>query len=132
MEIRHEPVVDAEGSRDGRVLATDVAFADGLRQQVKGLMFRDEVPPDYALVFEFGDPPRLIPDAVAGLRSIHMLFVRVPLDVLWLRDDRVQQVSTLSPWTGTGLARADTVVEMAGGAADGVEVGDVVRIVDDG
>lgn len=132
MEVRHEPADGSElADPAGRVLATDVEFAEGIRQQAKGLMFRGDVPADYALVFEFDDPPRFVPDALAGRRSIHMLFVTVPLDVLWLHDDRVEQVSTLSPWTGLGFARADTVIEMRGGAAEGVAVGDTVRIVED-
>jgi uncharacterized membrane protein (UPF0127 family) len=114
MPVRHEP---ADG--DPRVLATDVDHAEGLVSQVKGLMFREEVPEDYALVFDFDG---------AGYRSIHMLFVRVPLDVLWLRDDAVVQRKTLSPWTGLGLARADRVIELPAGAADGVAAGDAVVV----
>jgi uncharacterized membrane protein (UPF0127 family) len=131
MEIRHEPGEERDaGGRGVRVLATDVEVAESLGEQTKGLMFRDHVPEDYAMVFRFEDPPRWLPDVVGQLRSIHMLFVKVPLDVLWLRDGRVEQVATLSPWTGFGLARADTIVEMPAGAAESVEAGDLVRIVD--
>ena len=34
----------------------------------------------------------------------------------------------LSAWTGLGRARADTVVELPAGAADGLEAGDAVSI----
>lgn len=115
MHLRHVPA-DADGG-GGRTLATTVEVADSVGAQLKGLMFREALPEDYALLFEFGRP---------GFRSIHMLFVRVPLDVLWLRDGEVRQRKTLAPWTGVGLARADAVVELPAGAADGVEVGDRV------
>lgn len=131
MEIRHLPAEDrTAGLSDERVLATDVEVAETTIQQTKGLMFREDVPEGYALVFEFADPPWWVPGALSNLRSIHTLFVKEPLDVVWLRDDEVRQVSTLSPWTGLGLARADTIVEMPAGAADGVEAGDAVRIVE--
>ena len=116
MRLVHVPGADGDESR---VLATEVELADSLRSQVRGLTFREAVPADFAMVFEFGR---------AGYRSIHMLFVRVPLDVLWLRDDTVVKSKTLSPWTGLGLARADRVVELPAGAARHVDVGDTVRL----
>jgi uncharacterized membrane protein (UPF0127 family) len=116
MRLVHAPDGDASG---GRALATEVELADSLRDQVRGVTFRDELPADFAMVFEFGR---------AGYRSIHMLFVRVPLDVLWLRDERVVKRKALAPWTGVGLAKADRVVELPAGAADGVTVGDAVRL----
>lgn len=132
MEIRHEPADgNGAGGPDERVLATEVELAETVGEQTKGLMFREEVPEDFAMVFRFDDPPWWTPDLLAELRSIHMLFVRESLDVIWLRDGTVEQVATLSPWTGLGLARADTILELRAGAADGVEPGDTVRIVAD-
>lgn len=112
MRLRHVPADD--DAADGPVLASRVEVAETLSAQIRGLAFRD-VPEDFALVFEFGR---------AGYRSIHMLFVREPLDVVWLRENAVVKRSTLTPWTGLGLARADRVVELPAGAADGVEPGD--------
>ena len=122
MQVVHE--------RDGerRVLASTVELADTFSTQTKGLMFRESLPEDYAMVFEFEDPPWWTPGVLAHLRSIHMLFVKVPLDVLWIHEGRVTQVSTLSPWTGLGLARADTIVELPAGAAAAVEPGDSVHV----
>jgi len=119
MRVRHEP---ADGD-EGAVLATTVEHADSFGSQLKGLMFRDELPADFAMLFDFGRP---------GFRSIHMLFVRVPLDVLWLRDDEVVHRKTLSPWTGLGLARADRVIELPAGAAEAVETDDRVVVEDAG
>jgi uncharacterized membrane protein (UPF0127 family) len=116
MRLVHVP--DADGA-EARVLATEVELADSIPSQLRGLTFRSAIPTDFAMVFEFGG---------TGYRSIHMLFVRVPLDVLWLRDEVVVERKTLAPWTGVGLARADRVVELPAGAADGVGVGDAVRL----
>ncbi|QLH77322.1 DUF192 domain-containing protein [Halosimplex rubrum] len=114
MRLVHE---SADG--DTRTLATDVERADSLLQKIKGLMGKSSLPDGYALVFDFGR---------TSYRDVHMLFVRTPLDVVWLLDDEVVQVKTLEPWRGTGVAKADCFVELPGGAADGVEVGDRVYL----
>ena len=107
-----------------RVLATDVEFADSFLSKARGLMFRSSLPDDYALVMElgtglFGGAPR---------RSVHMLFVRVPLDVVWLVDDEVTRVETLSPWRGLAAARAERIIEFPAGGAAGVAPGETVRV----
>lgn len=104
---------------DGEPLATNVDTADTWGSKIRGLMFRQSIPPNYALVFPF--------DTV-GRRSVHMLFVRFPLDVLWLRDERVQQVKTLQPWTGFGIAKADTLIELPAGSASEVAPGDTIHL----
>ncbi|WP_336337057.1 DUF192 domain-containing protein [Haloarcula brevis] len=114
MRLVHDP----DGA--ARPLATEVAYAESPLEQSRGLMFRSSIPDDYALVFPFDRPSR---------QFIHMLFVRFPLDVLWLVDDEVQAVETLRPWRSVGYAKADTVVELPGGAAAGVSEGDTVRLV---
>lgn len=126
MRVVHDP--------DGRArdLATTVEFAESPLEQAAGLMGRRSLPDGYALVFPFEAPPWPLSrwfDAV-GRRTIHMLFVRVPLDVLWLVDGEVRRVETLPPWRGLAVAKADTVIELPAGAADGVEAGDEVAIVD--
>lgn len=116
MRVVHEPR-DAGGER--RVLATEVDTADTLLAQARGLMFRRSLPEDYALVFRFRR---------AATRRVHMLFVGVPLDVVWVVDGVVRRVETLDPWTGRGKARAETLVELPAGAADGVQPGDRVVV----
>ena len=125
MRVVHEP----EG--ENRVLATNVESAATTLEHAKGLMFRDSIPDDYALAFRFEDPPFWVPGPLANWRSIHMLFVRFPLDVVWVLDGDVRQVKTVRPWRGLGMAKADTLLELPAGAADGVEVGDAV-VVEDG
>lgn len=111
MPVVHDP------DDDNRVLATEVDRAETMLEQSRGVMFRRSLPEGYALVFPF--------DGV-GRRFIHMLFVAVSLDVVWVADDEVQQVKTMHPWRSVGHARADTVLELPAGTADGVQAGDTV------
>lgn len=117
MRLVHESADGAE-----RTLASDVEVADTFGRQFRGLMFYTEVPDDYALVFEMGAAKR---------RGVHMVFVRTPIDVLWVEDGVVDRVETLSPWTGFARGRADTIVELAPGAATGVAPGDAVSVQDE-
>lgn len=116
MRVVHEPVAGGE-----RTLATTVEFADGLVSQGVGLMFRRSIPDDYALVFRFGR---------VTTRGLHMVFVPFDIDAVWLVDREVQAVERLPAWRGTGRAKADTVLELPAGAADRVEPGDTVRVLD--
>lgn len=116
MRVVHDP---ADGDR--RVLATDAKRADSPLSQLLGMRFRHEMPGD-ALVFEFGGPTWGLTD---------MLFVPVPLDVVWLREGEVVRMETLDPWRGLALVRSDGFVEFPEGAADGVEPGDRLRLEDD-
>ena len=44
-------------------------------------------------------------------RGVHMVGVRKPLRVTWMAGDEVTKVATLEPWTGTGSAKADRIIE---------------------
>ncbi|MFC7136211.1 DUF192 domain-containing protein [Halobaculum litoreum] len=103
------------------MLADDVDVADSLLSRTRGLMFRRSVPDDYALVFRF---------ETADSRSLHMLFVPFAIDAVWLVEGEVTKVKRLRPWVGLGWGTADTVVELPAGAADGVEPGDSVELVE--
>jgi uncharacterized membrane protein (UPF0127 family) len=131
MRVVHE-TDEVIGSADGperRVLATDVELADSTLTQAKGLMFRGSLPDDYALVLEVGDSGGLVPLSGGPPRQfVHMLFMRVPIDVLWLVDDEVTKTGRLRPWTGMGVAKATRIIELPAGATDGVTVGDTVRV----
>lgn len=106
----HEP---ADGDRT--VLATHVETADTFLARARGLTFRRRFPEGHALVFPFGR---------AAPRTLHMVCVPFPIDAVWLVDDRVERVATLSPWSGLGRARADAIVELPAGTADDVDAGD--------
>lgn len=128
MRLVHDP----DGT--ARVLASDVEIAEGFVQTSKGLMFQSSIPDDYGLVFEF-DPPApwlqklpLVSDDAVARRFIHMLFVRFPIDVIWLAGDTVVKKKGLRPWLGIGVADADRIIELPAGAAEGVEPGDTVVV----
>lgn len=115
-----------EGGSEPRVLTDDVEVADSTLAQMRGLMFRSEIPG--ALVLEVGGgfsltggPPR---------QFVHMLFVREPLDVIWLADSEVQKVARMQPWRSVGMAEADRILELPAGDAAGVSVGDTVEVLD--
>ncbi|MFB6091021.1 MAG: DUF192 domain-containing protein [Halobellus sp.] len=109
-----------EGER--RTLASDVEVVDTFLSRARGLMFRRSVPDDYAMVFEFDE---------ADDRDLHMLFVPFDLDALWLVGDEVVKKERLRAWRGMGVGTADRVIELPAGAADGVEPGDAVRLVEE-
>ena len=118
MRLVHEP---ADAEDEVRRLASDVERADSWLARARGLMFRSEVPEDYALVFPFDGAKR---------RGIHTAFVRVPIDAVWLADGTVTRVETLAPWRSVAVAEADAVVELAAGGAAGLHEGDAVRVVE--
>lgn len=124
-------VVHDDGSEE-RTLASTVEMASTTLQQMRGLMFRRSVPDDYALVFEADAPgfPLSLLTRSRTTMDAHMLFVAMPIDVIWVDDETVTQVKTLSPWTGSGIATADTMIELPEGAADGVEAGDRVVVTE--
>jgi uncharacterized membrane protein (UPF0127 family) len=119
-----------EGSADRRVLATDVEVADSPLEQMRGLMFRSTVPDGFALVMEVGSGGGMPFTSGPPRQFVHMLFVRQSLDVLWLDGDEVRKVARMAPWRSVGMARADRIIELPAGAAEGVEAGDSVRVVD--
>ena len=110
-----DPETVREGDSQQSVLATTVDLADSLLSQIRGLMFRGSIPDDYALAFRFG---------TAKTRDVHMLFVFVPIDAVWVVDGGVQRVERLRPWRGFAREECDLLVELPAGAADGVEPGD--------
>jgi uncharacterized membrane protein (UPF0127 family) len=113
-------IVHGDDGED-RIVATRVEVAEGFLSKGRGLMFRRSIPDGYALVFPFGRPAK---------RGLHMLFVPFDIDAVWLVDGRVRAVKRLRAWVGHGRARADTIVELPAGAADGIETGDRIRIED--
>lgn len=124
VRVVHEP----SGGGEAAVLARTVETADTVGEQATGLMGKTSLPEAYALVFRFGDSPGWLPATLTHWRSIHMLFVRIPLDVVWVLDGTVTKTRTVRPWTGFGLGRADTVIELPAGSAADVSPGDTIRV----
>lgn len=130
MRLVHRPR-DSDGGRAQRDLATRVEVAESSLAQARGLMFRSALPPEYALVMPV-EGGSLLPFRDGPQRQVvHMLFMRVPIDVLWLLDEEVVAVKRMNPWRSVGVARADTIVELPAGAGTEVEPGDCVTVTDD-
>jgi len=103
------------------VLATDIEIAETFVSQARGLMFRRSIPDEYALVFQFDEP---------ASRDLHMVFVPFAIDAVWLVETEVVAVKRLRPWIGLGRGTAETIIELPAGAAEDVEPGDTVELVD--
>lgn len=100
-------------------VATTVETADSFLARARGLMFRRSLPDDYALAFRFDD---------VGRRDVHMVFVGMPLDVVWVVDDDVTRVEQLRPWRDLAAADADLLVELPAGSAVDIETGDTLYL----
>ena len=102
-------------------MAARVEVAGSFLRRGLGLMFRSELPPGHGL-------------AITPCSSIHMFFMRFPLDVAFLdRDGRVLRAyHGIRPWRVSRIVRgARSAVELPAGtlAAAGVERGTVLRLV---
>ena len=117
-----------EDTDNRKVLATSVDIADSALSQARGLMFRSSIPDEYALVMEVGSGGLLF--SGPSRQVVHMLFVRFPIDVVWLVGEEVTRVERMHPWRSIGLAKADRIIELPAGAADSVAAGDTVVVED--
>ncbi len=106
---------------NGKEVATDVDFACSLPEQIKGLMFSNQIHDEYALVFVLKRPKKV---------SLHMLFVNYPIDAIFLDEEkRVIKISSLKPWIGTCSCKEDVkyIIETAHGKSEkqNIKKGDV-------
>lgn len=104
----------------GQIIAPKTQIALSFFSRLKGLLGRDSLSPEEALV---------IPDC----NSIHMFFMKFPIDVLFCSADwRVVFVQEkIKPWRiSRYVHRASFVIELCAGAAAaaGVSVGDELEI----
>ncbi len=102
----------------GAVVAGHLEIADSFVARFRGLMLRAGLPPGGGLLIE-------------PCSSIHMLFMRFPIDAVFVdRDLRVLAVRPrLRPWIGLAAARgARAVIELPVGAAQGIHPGDHLGI----
>ena len=98
---------------DGAVVCARCAIADGPLTRMRGLLGRSSLDPDEGMLFR-----------PAG--SIHMFFMRFPIDAVFCTKElEVLDVRRdLQPWRTAGRKGAKVVVELAPGAAAGIEPGD--------
>jgi len=75
----------------GKIVAEKVMVAESFFSRFRGLMLRRRLGGDEALLFRFKKP---------GRHSVHMFFVRFPIDLVYLDlDSKVVEVRTwLKPW----------------------------------
>ena len=103
------------------VVAEDVTLATSMWSRFWGLMGRRDLPDGHGLLI---DP----------CSSIHMFFMRFPLDVVFLDDEgRVKKVvAGIKPWRAALGGGGKKALELAAGAAAkaNVETGDELAVVD--
>jgi uncharacterized membrane protein (UPF0127 family) len=108
----------------GAVVADHVVVADGILSRFLGLMFRAELPAGHGL-------------ALRPCNSVHMFFMRFPLDVVFVDGDGrvVRILHSIRPWRASSLVRgAKAAIELPAGTArrEGIVPNAVLRMVEDG
>ena len=116
----HVQVIHCSSDGTSRTLATRVRLRDGLIGSARGLIGGPRLTAGEAMVFRFRRPAN---------RRVHTIFVRYPIDVVWVAAETVVAVSTLQPWSLGETALAHTIVELPAGCADDIEPDAVVRLV---
>jgi uncharacterized protein len=108
---------------EGAILCDRCEIPQSSLGRMRGLLGRDGLEPDEGMLIEH-----------AG--SVHMFFMRFPIDVVFLARDRtvVGVKHRLAPWRIAGARRAVASLELpAGRAAElGLERGDVLLFEDVG
>jgi uncharacterized membrane protein (UPF0127 family) len=103
---------------DGRPLLDRLRFARSFATRTRGLLGRRSLPPGEGLAFRE--------------KSIHMFFMRMPLDIVFCDPDLqvVRIAHSLSPWRMAGCRRARYVLEIGPGEASrlGLHEGMVLRV----
>ena len=124
-----EPVTVATGT--GVTMFT-VEMADTPEMQQRGLMFRQRLPEDRGMLFDFGEPRRVAMWMKNTLISLDMIFIRADGTVAGIaKRTTPQSLDTL------GVQEPiKAVLEVAGGVSDkiGLQPGDTIyhRIFDNG
>ena len=104
---------------DGTVISANIEHANTFLKKVLGLMFRKSF--EGALIFDMG---------YNAYDGIHMLFVRMPIDVLFLDQDKnvVDVITNLKPWLGSAFPRSRFryAIELPAGTAEkaGIKAGE--------
>jgi uncharacterized membrane protein (UPF0127 family) len=115
-EERHRT---ARNLSTGEVVAAPLEYATSAWARFRGLMLRRSLPAGTGLLIQ-------------RCSSIHMMFMRFPIDAVFLDErGRVTNVSrAVRPWIGMGFGRrgAKAVIELPAGAARGVSVGDEIAL----
>ena len=105
--------------QDGTVVCERCLVADSFWLRGKGLLGRADLPEDEGILLR-------------PASSIHMLFMRFPIDAVFVdRELRVTKVvADLRPWRFAGARRSHAVIELAAGTCErrGVVAGDALSL----
>lgn len=105
-------------TRTGEPVATDLEVARSQRERTRGLLGRTGLAEGGGMRFD-------------GTNSIHMFFMRFPIDVVYLdrRGRVIKLVHDLAPWRMSAAWRARTTIELPAGTIRrcALEVGDFLE-----
>jgi len=105
----------------GIYIAQNGHLAETFFQRFLGLMLREEIANDEALIFR-------------DVNSIHMFFMRFPIDVVYLSgDNKVLKVKhSLKPWRMSSCMRAKATIELPSRKAQetATEIGDTLEFIE--
>ncbi len=108
-------LVRVRRAADGVVVCEHCEIPESAVGRMRGLLGRDGLEPGSGMLIDRAP-------------SVHMFFMRFPIDVVFLDRDRkvVRVVEGLRPWRVAGARRAVAALELPAGsaAAAGVDVGD--------
>ena len=110
-------------SPDGTVVASEVGMADSVWSRFCGLMMRKEFPKGHALV-------------LSPCSSIHMFFMRFPIDVAFVnRDGKIlHALNSIRPWRASRMVfHAVAAIELPAGTMKelGIGRGDTITLHED-
>jgi uncharacterized protein len=102
---------------DGAVVCERCEIPESAFGRMRGLLGRSGLEPGTGMLID-------------AAPSVHMFFMRFPIDVVFLDRDRrvVRVVHTLRPWRVAGARRAVAALELPAGAASdaGIEEGETL------
>jgi len=106
----------------GTCIAQNGREASTFFERLLGLMFRASISSDAALIFH-------------NVNSIHMFFMRFPIDVIYLnRDNKVLKIKhSLKPWRMSSCIRAKATIELPSRKAreTATEIGDTLEFIEE-
>ncbi len=90
---------------NGTEIAKNIEFAKNILSHMTGLMFRKNIPSDYAMIFVLRKPSSV---------NVHMLFVFFPISVIFLDEKKnISGLARLNPWTGyKAMKNIKYIIEM--------------------
>ena len=102
---------------DGTVVAERCVVAERLFARMRGLLGRSALPPGEGLLIQHAP-------------SVHMFFMRFPIDVVFIdRDRRVLRVSVgLAPWRIAGARGAVAALELPARSTVGLDLAPGTRL----